>query len=239
MTANGAGPTALAIIGARGGSKSVPGKNIAELGGQPLIAWTVQAALGSRVERTIVTTDDPAIAEAARAAGAEVPFVRPAELARDDTPGTDPILHAVEWLEQHEGYRPDLIVSLQPTSPFRTSADIDAAIALLVERNADSVVSVTPAESHPYWVKRRTVDGWLVPFLPGTPATFRRQDLPEALALNGAIYLVRRSVLLETRGWYTAKTAAYLMPPERAIDVDTAWDLTMARLLAASVPHGH
>ncbi len=232
-------PSAVAIIGARGGSKSVPGKNIADLAGQPLIAWTVQAALRSHVERTIVTTDDPAIADAARAAGAELPFVRPAELAGDETPGTDPVLHAVEWLEQHEGYRPDVVVSLQPTSPFRTAEDIDAAIALLVERDADSVVSVTPADSHPYWVKRRTADGWLVPFLSEAPATFRRQDLPEALALNGAIYLARRSVLLKTRGWYTGRTAAYIMPPERSVDVDTAWDLRVARLLAASVVHGH
>ncbi len=238
MTAGGAWPTAAAIIGARGGSKSVPGKNVADLGGRPLIAWTVEAARRSRVERTIVTTDDAAIAEAARAAGAEVPFVRPSELARDDTPGTEPILHAVEWLERHQGYRPDLIVSLQPTSPFRTSGDIDAAIALLVERNADSVVSVTAAHSHPYWVKRRTTEGWLVPFLDETPGTFRRQDLPEALALNGAIYLARRSVLLETRSWYTVRTAPYVMPPERSVDVDTAWDLSVARLLAASVLHG-
>jgi N-acylneuraminate cytidylyltransferase/CMP-N,N'-diacetyllegionaminic acid synthase len=199
--------------------------------------WTIAAARRSRVARTLVTTDDPSIAEVARGADADVPFMRPAALASDDTPGTDPILHAVEWLEQHEGYRPELVASLQPTSPFRTAADIDAAVELLVKRNAETVVSVTPSDSHPYWAKRLTAGGWLAPFLDGVPATFRRQDLPEAFALNGAIYLARREVLLATRGWYTDRTAAYVMPPERSLDVDTPWHLALARLLAGSMPH--
>jgi CMP-N-acetylneuraminic acid synthetase len=224
----------LAVIAARGGSKAVPGKNIADLGGRPLIAWTVAAALASRAERTIVTTDDAAIADAARAAGAEVPFVRPAELARDETPGTEPVIHAVEWLERHEGYEPDIVMSLQPTSPFRTATDIDAAISLLVAREADSVVSVMPADGHPYWMKRRDADGWIVPFLPDSPATFRRQELPEALMLNGAIYAARRAVLLASRGWYTGRTAPYVMPIERSLDIDTAWDLRLARLLVSA-----
>lgn len=221
------------MIAARGGSKSVPRKNLIDVGGRPLIAWSIAAALGSRVSRTIVTTDDPEIAEMARRFGAEVPFERPAELAQDDTPGTDPILHAVEWLERHEHYRPDLVVSLQPTSPFRTSADIDAAIALLESRGADSVVAATPADHHPYWMKRVTADGWAEEFLPGTPVPARRQDLPAAYALNGALYLARREVLLARRGWYTDRTVLYIMPPERSIDVDTPWDLRLARLVAA------
>ena len=139
------------IIGARGGSKALPKKNIAPLGGKPLIAWTIEAAVRSRtITRTVVPTDDAEIAKAAERYGAEVPFRRPEELAEDATPGPAVVLHVVRWLDQHEGYRPDLVVYLQPTSPLRVPEDIDAAVALLVEREADAVVGVCPVQRHPY-----------------------------------------------------------------------------------------
>lgn len=222
----------LAVIGARGGSKSLPGKNLASLGGKPLIAWTIEAALTCpSVTRTIVTTDDESIADTARRHGAEIPFMRPPELADDATPGITPVLHAVRWLDEHEHYRPDVVVNLQPTSPLRTGADIGAALRLLAERKADAVVSVTEADQHPFWMKTIDPDGWMHDFVPQSDPILVRQKLPDVYALNGAIYLAYRDVLLANDGWYTSRTAAYVMPFERSIDIDTAWDLTIAQLL--------
>jgi CMP-N,N'-diacetyllegionaminic acid synthase len=222
----------LAVIGARGGSKTLPGKNVALLGGKPLIGWTIEAALGAAlVNRTIVTTDDPEIAMVARRHGAELPFMRPAKLAGDETPSTDAIIHAVEWLESYDNYRPDIVVSLQPTSPQRTAADIDAALSLMTARDADSVVSVTPADPHPYWTKTLDADGWITAFIPTEKPIIRRQDLPPVYALNGAIYAATREVLLTTRSWYTARTAAYIMPSERSLDIDTAMDFRIAQTM--------
>ncbi len=222
----------LAIIPARGGSKSVPGKNIAMLGGKALIAHTIETARkAKRVDRVIVSTDVQEIADVAVAAGAEAPFLRPAELARDATPGIAPVLHAVNWLAENDGYRPELVVMLQPTSPFRTAGDIDAAIRLACERDADAVVSVCPAPKHPFWMKTITADGRLADMLLSDCSYSRRQDLPEAYCLNGAIFLARKRVLMEKRTWYTDKTFAYVMPEERSLDIDTAWDLHLARLI--------
>ena len=201
-----------------------------------MIAWTIEAALHSQnVTRTLVTTDDAEIADTARRHGAEVPFSRPPELAQDDTPGIAPVLHAVRWLEEQEGYRPDIVANLQPTSPFRTYSDIDTAISLLVERKADSVVSVTAAGSHPYWMKTVDDDGWMRDLIQQPEPTFIRQRLPSIYSLNGAIYLAHREVLLSNGGWYTPRTAAYIMPSERSIDIDTPWDLSIARLVLDTI----
>ena len=201
-----------------------------------MIAWTIEAALRSQnVTRTLVTTDDAEIANTARQHGAEVPFSRPPELAQDNTPGIAATLHAVSWLEENEGYLPNIVVNLQPTSPFRTCSDIDAAIGLLFERNADSVVSVTAAGSHPYWMKTIDDNGWMRDLIQQSEPTFLRQQLPSVYSLNGAIYLAHRDVLLSTGGWYTPRTAAYIMPSERSLDIDTPWDLSVARLAAERV----
>jgi CMP-N,N'-diacetyllegionaminic acid synthase len=227
-------PSVLAIIGARGGSKTLPGKNIAPLGGKPLIVWTIEAALAAvRVERVIVTTDSAEIAKVAQLAGAEVPFIRPSELSQDDTPGNLPVVHAVRWLEGREGTSYDLVVYLQPTSPLRTAADIDAAIDLQIERDADSVVSVTPAGEHPYWMKTVDKDGWMQDLVKLETPIVLRQDLPAAYLLNGAIYLAKRDVLLSTGGWATDRTAAYVMPADRSVDIDTAEDFASAESVLA------
>jgi N-acylneuraminate cytidylyltransferase/CMP-N,N'-diacetyllegionaminic acid synthase len=183
------------------------------------------------VERVVVTTDSPAIAEAARAAGAEVPFLRPEELARDDTPGVAPALHAVRWLDEHEQYRPELVCYLQPTSPLRGGAHIDAAVALLESARAEAAVSVTPVEHHPYWVMRLGADGRLSDFLTPDPPITRRQDLPPLYALNGALYLVRRAALLASGTLFPPDTVGYLMDRRDSLDVDTAFDLELADLL--------
>ena len=226
-------PALLGVISARGGSKSIPRKNIVDLAGKPLIAWTIEAALASGVmARLIVSTDDAEIAETARQYGAEVPFLRPAGLARDDTPGIDPVLHAVRWLEEHEGYRPTWVMLLQPTSPFRTAEDIRGAMRVMEERRADAVVSICEVEHHPFWMKQVLDDGRLASLLTLDRAYPSRQELPPAVALNGAIYLVRRDVLLAQRTFYTEHTYGYVMPRERSLDIDTPWDLYLAQIIA-------
>ncbi len=222
----------LAIISARGGSKGIPGKNIRPVAGKPLIAWTIAAARESAVfQRIIVSTDSQEIAEAARQNGAEIPFMRPADLARDDTSGTDPVVHAVQWLELHENFISEWVMLLQPTSPLRASQDIRRAVALAEQKNADAVVSVAPVEDHPYWMKRIDTDGCLEDFIRLEKPINRRQDLPEVYALNGAIYLVRRTVLMAQETLFPQRTYALVMPRERSLDVDTPWDLYVADLI--------
>jgi CMP-N-acetylneuraminic acid synthetase len=222
----------VAVIPARGGSKRVPEKNVARVGGKPLIQWTIAAALQARlITRVVVSTDNPQIAAIAQAAGAEVPFLRPAELARDDTPGIAPILHAIDWFAQAEAYYPDAVMCLQPTSPLRTAADIDGAITLARQQNADAVVSGVAAAQHPYWMKQCDSAGRIRPFLEQDAIPVRRQDLPAVYALNGAIYLARRELLVEQKTWYTDQTYLYVMPEERSLDLDTPWDLHLADLV--------
>lgn len=223
----------IGLITARGGSKAIPRKNIKPLAGKPLIAWTIQAALASRrVERVIVSTDDDEIAQVAREWGAEVPFMRPPELAEDDSPHHDVVIHAMRWLEsQPAAPPPDYVMLLQPTSPLRTAEDIDGAVALAAERDADAVVSVCPAHHHPYFSKQIAPDGRLLDFMERPEGYLPRQKLPPVYSLNGAIYLVRRKILLERDDWYTDRTYAYIMPPERSVDIDSPWDLHLVELI--------
>jgi CMP-N-acetylneuraminic acid synthetase len=227
MIANG---PVLAIVPARGGSKGVPRKNIVSVAGRPLIEWTLAAArAATRVERVIVSTDDEEIASIARRAGTEVPFARPPELARDDTPGPAVILHAVDWLTRVERYSCAAVVTLQPTSPLRTAADIDAALSLLDDRAAHSVIGVSPSPHSPYWMMHVESDLRMRDFLPEDPPN--RQDLPALCTINGAIYVTRTDRLLQTGTLYGEGTLAYVMPEERSLDVDTAWDLHLVDLI--------
>ncbi len=216
----------LALIPARGGSKGIPRKNIGAIAGKPLIVWTIDAALGvAAIDRVVVTTDDAEIAEVARAAGADVPFLRPVALARDETPGIDPALHALGVVP---GYQ--TLVLLQPTSPLRTPGDITAALDLFTESKAPSVVSVSEARDHPFHCYARDSVGRLSALLPGGGET-RRQDLPAALALNGAIYVVDTKWLTAGRRFIGPETIGYVMPPERSIDIDTRLDWELAEVL--------
>jgi CMP-N,N'-diacetyllegionaminic acid synthase len=224
----------LAIIPARGGSRGVPRKNIQMVAGRPLIAWTIDAARSaSVVTRIVVSTDSDEIADVARRSGAEVPLMRPRELAEDDTPGIAPVLHTVEWLRHHECYEPLHVVVLQPTSPLRSAADIDAAMALRTRRDAAAVVSVCPTPHHPAWTKSIDAEGYLTN-LGGSDDTTPRQQLAPAYVLNGAIYLIRRDVLLERRSLYADRTCAYVMPIERSLDIDSPWDLHIADLVLSA-----
>ncbi len=234
----------LGIITARGGSKGVPGKNLKLLAGKPLLAYTVEAARASRsLDRVILSTEDEAIVAAGRALGCEVPFLRPAELSRDNTPHLPVIQHAAEWMREQAGYRPDAVMVLQPTSPLRTAGDIDAAIALLESSGADSVLSVSevPVHSHPSRTLRLDAAGNAVLFATGQPVrqrVNRRQDLPEAWVMNGAIYACRTETLLAAEpSLYGDAVVAYRMPAERSISIDDLDDWAAAeRLLTPSLP---
>lgn len=217
------GNRVLAIIPARGGSKGLPGKNIQPVNGKPLIAWTILEAHRSRyIDRTILSSDDEAIIRVARDWGCEAPFVRPGALAEDQTPTIDVVLDAIHRIP---GY--DIVVVLQPTSPLRTSGDIDGALELLLERNASACVSVTEPDKSPYWAL--TVDdiGKISPLLGKANFTKRRQDLPLAYVLNGAVYTAKTNTLMNTRQFVNEDTVAYVMPKERSFDIDTERDIAI------------
>lgn len=234
--------TVLGVITARGGSKGLPGKNLKLLAGKPLIAHTIAAATASHaLDRVILSTDDEAIAEAGRALGCEVPFLRPAALAQDDTPHLPVIQHAVQWLADHAGYHPDAVMILQPTSPLRTAGDIRAAVDLLDRSGADSVLSVSemPAHAHPLRALRVDATGAAVLFVTGEGVRHRvnrRQDLPAAWVMNGAIYICRTRVLFaDPPSLYGDRVVVHRMPAARGLSIDDAHDWAEAeRALAAA-----
>lgn len=229
----------LAFIPARGGSKRVPGKNIKLLAGKSLIAHTVDCARGSKyINRIIVSTDDPAIAAAARECGAETPFVRPSEISQDGSVEIDAFKHALAWLKDHEGYEPDMIVKLFVTSPFRKAATIDKAIELLKDHpDADAVRSVTLCSEHPY--KMWTMDKeWLNPFVPfdGRPKeshTFSYQLLPKVYVQNASIDVVRPSTIWNKGSITGDKILALPMDELESMDVNTQNDFDFAEFLIA------
>lgn len=221
------GKRVLGLISARGGSKGLPRKNITNLAGKPLIAWTIEAAKRSRyLDRLVLSSEDSEIIAVARQWGCEVPFIRPAELARDDTPGVEPVLHALGAV----GEEFDYVVLLQPTSPLRAPEDIDGSIELCHSRLAPTCVTVTEPDKSPYWMY--TLDGGqrLTPLLSG--GTYdRRQDLPPVYALNGAVYVADCRWLQENRVFVTQATVAHRMPKARSLDIDTELDLRVCELL--------
>lgn len=224
--------TVLALVNARGGSKGIPGKNIKPLLGKPLIAYSIAAGLGAdNVDTVVVSTDDPAIAAAARTAGARVPFTRPAELASDTSIQIDTIIHAIEWLKA-AGERYDVLCLLQPTSPGRTSADVTDAIDRFLASDADSLISVTEVGGrHPTGIYTAADSGVLAPLVPSDPAGTLRQHLPDYVYRNGAIFLARIPMLLERRSLYGDITIGYEMPAVRAMNIDEPLDWLVAEAI--------
>ena len=219
----------VAVIPARGGSKGIPGKNLAPCAGKPLLAWTCEAALGSRaLARTLLSTDSEGIAAAGRRLGVEAPFLRPAALAQDDTPALPVMRHALDWLEE-QGEHADALVLLQPTSPLRRSEHIDEAAALFASGAADTVVSVTevPHRYHPDSVLRER-GGLLIPYLEGAATVTRRQDQEPLLARNGPAVLIVSRATLGTGQLYGPRTLGYRMSLADSIDVDAPEDLQLA-----------
>ena len=217
----------LGIIPARGGSKGIPHKNLALVGGRPLLAYTADAVNESaRLTRTVVSTDDEQIADSARSLGLDVPFLRPSSLAADDTPMLPVLQHAVDTLKS-EGFTADIVVLLQPTSPLRRGEHIDAAIVWLERAGGDSVVSVVevPHQFSPVSIMRGD-DGWLFPFLDG-PAVTQRQDKPRLYARNGPAVLAVRASVIAGGSLYGDRSWPLVMKPEESVDVDTPWDLSL------------
>jgi CMP-N,N'-diacetyllegionaminic acid synthase len=228
----------LAVIPARGGSKGIPNKNLAIAAGRPLLAYTADAAhAATRLTRTIVSTDDQAIAGAARSLGLEVPFMRPASLAGDDTPMLPVLQHAVKTMRE-SGFTADLVVLLQPTSPLRRADHIDAAVDLLERSGADSVVSVVevPHQFNPVSVMRLE-DDRLQPFIDG-PLVTRRQDKPTVFARNGPAVLAVRTSVLEAGSLYGNDCRALVMSPNDSLDIDGPEDLA-AFASSMRIPYRH
>jgi CMP-N,N'-diacetyllegionaminic acid synthase len=233
----------LAIVPARSGSKSVPHKNILSFHGKPLLAHSVGHGLSARnVDRVLVSTDSPRYQEIALAAGAEAPFLRPAALSGDRSTDLDVFLHALDWLERHEGYRPEACVHLRPTYPTRSVEDVERVVDLLMrDPTADSVRSVARAPHSPYKMWRLAPEGTLRPLLEGElhePYNLPRQSLPEVFVQNAAVDAVRARVIREGRSMTGRRVIAYVM--DRFQDIDDWSELASAeeRFPQGSPPRG-
>jgi len=223
----------IGIITARGGSKGIPRKNLSQLAGKPLLAYTTEAALSSRrLTRTIISTDDAEIADVASTLGVECPFVRPTELAQDQTPTLPVLQDAVRRLESMGEFY-DAIFTLQPTNPLRLASDIDGAIDLLERTGAESVIGFSEVgERHPARMKLIRENGQVVD--PDFGESFegqRRQDLPKLFLRNGSVYLTRRATLIDQNSIKGTDCRAWLIPPQRAINIDEPFDLFLAEKL--------
>ncbi|MEA4959423.1 MAG: acylneuraminate cytidylyltransferase, partial [Anaerolineaceae bacterium] len=225
-------PEVLAIIPARGGSKGIPRKNVRDFAGAPLIAYSIVAALRSQgVTRVIVSTDDEEIATMAREWGAEVPFLRPAELARDETPDFPVFLHALNWLREHEGYQCDVVVQLRPTSPVRPKGLVDEAVNLLLQReDADCVRGVVPSGQNPYKMWRvDEATRTLAPLLRvdgiAEPYNAPRQSLPKTFWQTGHIDAIRARTILEKGSLTGDVILPVLIDPRYTVDIDTPADM--------------
>jgi len=216
----------LGLIPARGGSKGIPRKNLAPFAGRPLLQWTCETAReATRLDALVLSTEDGEIARCGLRWGARVPFMRPAELARDDTPSLPVVQHALEQMDEL-GEPFDAVCLLQATNPLRTAQDIDGACALFERSGADSVVSVAliPSHFHPMWAYFRD-DGGLLRQAAGSGVVPRRQELPPAYFREGSVYVTHRKVVLDLGSLYGERVVPYVMPPERCGGIDTPEDL--------------
>lgn len=223
----------LALIPARGGSKRVPNKNIRELGGKPLINWSIEAVQGiPEIVDILVSTDSPAIADVARAAGALVPWLRPAELSTDTATSIDVCFHALDWYEREKGPVDGLLL-LQPTSPFRSRNTIENGIALFRNTGGRTVIGFAPAESHPLWcfhIRNNEIQ----PFMDWSGVALRSQDLPPAWVISGSFYLADPAIL-RSQGSYLVKDVVPLPVSDKieSLDIDTELDWALAEVMFA------
>lgn len=221
---------ATAFIFARGGSKGLPGKNIRPLAGKPLIAWSIEHALAvKRIDRVIVSTDSEEIASVAQKYGAEVPFIRPAELARDDSPEWLAWRHALVYLQEKDGILPAVMVSLPATAPLRSSTDVEHCLDEFEKGNADIVITVSEARRSPYFnMVKANEDGTVCLVIPPQSAIARRQDVPIVYDMATVAYVVRPEFVLINNGIFEGRVRAVQVPMERAVDIDTLFDFQMA-----------
>ena len=227
-------PRILAVIPARGGSKGVSRKNIRMVSGKPLIAYTIESASGltDRLHRLIVSTDDAEIAEVALKYGAEVPFMRPPELAGDKVPMVPVLQHAVRTIEQMDKITLDWVLLLQPTCPFRSPEDIRASIDLAAQGGCDSVISVVRVFAHHPILMKKIENDQLLPFVIEEKEGTRRQDYtPPAYMRNGCIYLTRRENLIENNSIWGKVIRPYIMPEDRSVNVDSELDMKLVEYI--------
>ncbi len=224
----------LSLIPARGGSKRLPGKNVRPLGGKPLVVWSIDGVNNiPEICDILVSTDDPDIADVCKEAGAYVPWLRPAELASDTASSVDVALHALDWYETEKG-EVDGILLLQPTSPFRTRANVQQGIELFGKHGHQPVLGVSPTHAHPMWMLKMEGD-YLVPFMQEYGFGTRSQNLPSAYVVNGSFYLISPSELRACRSFVGSKTIPLLIePPQEAVDIDTEWDFKLAEFIVES-----
>ncbi len=224
----------LATICCRGGSKGVPGKNIKPLNGKPLIAYTIESAKQSRyINELIISTDDSAIADIARSYGANVPFMRPANLASDTASKWPVFIHAVETYEQLTGNTVDYLVDLDVTVPLKTYQDIDGAIQMALQNpDTDVVITGYEPERNPYFnMMEIGEDGFASIVKKGSKPIVRRQDAPKVYSLTPAAYVIKKSALYAYEHWSNAKCKIFEMPRERAVDIDTEIDFKIVEFL--------
>jgi len=221
----------LGVIPARGGSKGIPNKNIIEVGGNPLIHYTIKAGLESKIlTHCVVSTESDEIERVAKEHGGSVPFKRPEELSADNAISMPVMKHAIQFMEKQKKCKYDVVVMLQPTTPLRLAKDIDNSLILLEETQADAVISVTDVgANHPLRMKR-VVDGRLINYIDqGYENMQPRQELPSVYIRNGAIYAVKRDVLMEDSSWVGKDVRAYIMPSDRSVNIDTYEDLLLVK----------
>jgi CMP-N,N'-diacetyllegionaminic acid synthase len=221
----------LGVIPARGGSKGIPGKNLIKISGKPLIQYTIEASKKSKLlTEFIISTDSEEIANFTRSVGGNAPFLRPENLSSDKALSLPAILHALNFMEKVIEDKYDIIVMLQPTTPLRSYEDIDNAISILLDKHADSVISVTDVGGHHPLRMKRIVNGRLINYIDQGVEDMRpRQDLPPVYIRNGAIYAAFREILIEKNSFSGNNCYAFNMPAERSINIDTLDDLTLAK----------
>ena len=224
----------LAVIPARGGSKGLPGKNIRPMGGLPLIAHSIKlAAMCPEIDRVVVSTDSEEIASVARAHGGVVPFLRPAELARDESPMMPVLAHALATMQEKDGREYASVLLLDPTSPGRLPEDVTRAVAMLDARaDLDGVIACSKPTFNPFWVGVVEKDGVMAPAM-GSGRYLRRQDVPAFLRINGALYLWRRAFVARAESWLDGKQLALEIPEERAFSIDDLHEFQVAEALLA------
>mgnify|MGYP000244575504 CR=1 FL=1 len=225
-------PNILGIITARGGSKGIPRKNLKLLCGKPLIYYTIKIAKESKMlTRVILSSDDNEIIEISRRYGIDVPFIRPKELARDETPHLPVVLHALNFVEKEEGKKYDYIAILQPTNPLRKAGDIDGALIKLIETGADSVITYFKVEDlHPLWMSK-IIDDRVYPLLEVKNKITRRQELPPVYMRSGAVYAVSRDTIKNKSSLYGEDQRPYIIPWWRGRNIDESWEFALAEIL--------
>lgn len=225
-------PYTVGIICARGGSKGVVRKNLRLLGGKPLLGWSIEVArLCPSLDRIIVSTEDEEIAAVARSFGAEVPFTRPTELARDDSPELEVWRHAIRTLTESDGHMPDQLVNIPTTSPLRAPEDVEACISELRTNDADLCLTVRAAQRNPYFNMVTIEDGWARIAIRPAGVTVRRQDAPKVYEITTVAYAADASYVLSTTRLLDGQVRAVIVPEERSVDIDSELDLQFAEFL--------